>query len=389
MAEHKAKATMQGRQCNTALLRRSQVIRLAAGGQTLHLPVLGRSNIGQFTPLLGNILTMLRVSDTDAQTLHNLLRVLQTKHEQYSGSPEQEQFSGLAEHYRYSGSPEHMDYLGSAIIHIECNQRNQQVNSTFLRGCVRNLCRTKRDAQNRLSLSESVNYPFLRGAVQPFESVSTGFSQAERNKSCSLLPHSGIDEEQDLKIKTAIINRTNAKTIFFIAYPFGSIPRDCSSLRITRLIQAASDSSPSCLCASSIKSRSSGSSRNWNGGLPRLSFLCVDTFSTPNVVCLCVITHYMHVNEKATPQSAETLLRRLTTNVNASNEAAMTDHITHPQGRNSYTWRFLALNRHDKKARPCRLSVEAATEREARLILAPHFILSLAGRLPVQEVRHA
>lgn len=66
----------------------------------------------------------------------------------------------------------------------------------------------------------------------------------------------------------------------------------------------------------------------------------------------------------------------------------MKDLITHPQGRHIYIWRFLALNRHDKKAKPCRLSVEAPTEREARRILAPHFILSLAARLPVQEVRH-
>ncbi|WP_320158040.1 host cell division inhibitor Icd-like protein [Klebsiella oxytoca] len=62
--------------------------------------------------------------------------------------------------------------------------------------------------------------------------------------------------------------------------------------------------------------------------------------------------------------------------------------IHHTQTRPKYQYRFLALNRHDKKAKPCRLSVEAATEREARSILAPHFILSLAARLPVQEVRH-
>ncbi|MFA9705077.1 host cell division inhibitor Icd-like protein [Klebsiella pneumoniae] len=66
----------------------------------------------------------------------------------------------------------------------------------------------------------------------------------------------------------------------------------------------------------------------------------------------------------------------------------MKDLITSPQGRHIYIWRFLALNRHDKKSRPCRLSVEAATEREARSILAPHFILSLAARLPASEVRH-
>nr|WP_244563512.1 host cell division inhibitor Icd-like protein [Pantoea rodasii] len=35
------------------------------------------------------------------------------------------------------------------------------------------------------------------------------------------------------------------------------------------------------------------------------------------------------------------------------------------------------------------MSIEAATEREARRILAPHFILSLAARLPLPEVRNA
>lgn len=62
--------------------------------------------------------------------------------------------------------------------------------------------------------------------------------------------------------------------------------------------------------------------------------------------------------------------------------------IQHTQTHPKFTWRFLALNRHDKKATPCRLSVEAATEREARRILAPHFILCLAARLPVMEARH-
>lgn len=95
---------------------------------------------------------------------------------------------------------------------------------------------------------------------------------------------------------------------------------------------------------------------------------------------------------KATkPGSASTLTGLLTTSVIDSNEVAMSNRTTHPQGRDSYTlkkftWRFLAVNRHDKKAKPCRLSVEAETEREARLILAPHFILSLSARIPVLEV---
>ncbi|MBH3127248.1 host cell division inhibitor Icd-like protein [Serratia marcescens] len=95
------------------------------------------------------------------------------------------------------------------------------------------------------------------------------------------------------------------------------------------------------------------------------------------------------VSKTAKPAGATNTNGLLTTNVNASNEVAMLDHTTHPQGRdslapNKFTWRFLALSRTDFKAKPCRLSVEAATERDARRILAPHFILSLAARLPQQ-----
>nr|WP_260679804.1 host cell division inhibitor Icd-like protein [Serratia liquefaciens] len=35
------------------------------------------------------------------------------------------------------------------------------------------------------------------------------------------------------------------------------------------------------------------------------------------------------------------------------------------------------------------MSVDAYTEQEARQLLAPHFILSFAARLPAQEVSHA
>lgn len=94
------------------------------------------------------------------------------------------------------------------------------------------------------------------------------------------------------------------------------------------------------------------------------------------------------------PGSASTLTGPLTTSDRKSIEVAMSNRTTPLTGRASispilFTWRFLALNRHDKKAKPCRLSVDAPTEREARSILAPHFILSLAARLPVQEVQNA
>lgn len=172
------------------------------------------------------------------------------------------------------------------------------------------------------------------------------------------------------------------------AQPFGSIPRLSSSRRNKRLIQPDLLSSPSSFMAIASLSDNSLSSLNCTTWRSLLSL--VDIVNSCDLVCSGVdnVLHCMTLS-KAKPGSARTLTGPLTTNVIASNEAAMKDHITHPQGRNNYTWRFLAINRHDKKGKPCRLSVEAATEREARRILAPHFILSLAARLPVQEVRHA
>lgn len=61
-------------------------------------------------------------------------------------------------------------------------------------------------------------------------------------------------------------------------------------------------------------------------------------------------------------------------------------HSTQTRPEKTYQWRFLALNRSDMSAKFCRVSVEALTEHDARMVLAPFFILSFAGRLPVQEV---
>lgn len=58
------------------------------------------------------------------------------------------------------------------------------------------------------------------------------------------------------------------------------------------------------------------------------------------------------------------------------------------QATPKFQFRFLALSRADMLAKPCRVSVEAISEKEARRVLAPHFILSLAACLPIQEVAH-
>jgi len=95
----------------------------------------------------------------------------------------------------------------------------------------------------------------------------------------------------------------------------------------------------------------------------------------------------------AKPAGATNTNGPLTTTDSIIIEAAMQNHTTPLTGRNSltpnkFTWRFLAVSRSDRNAKPCRMSVEAHTEREARQELAPHFILSLAARLPIPEVSH-
>lgn len=61
-------------------------------------------------------------------------------------------------------------------------------------------------------------------------------------------------------------------------------------------------------------------------------------------------------------------------------------HSTQTRPEKKYLWRFLALNRSDMSAKPCRISVEAPTEHDARRVLAPLFILSLSARLSAQGV---
>ena len=63
----------------------------------------------------------------------------------------------------------------------------------------------------------------------------------------------------------------------------------------------------------------------------------------------------------------------------------MKDYITHPQGRKSYTWRFLALSAIGRNV----IRIKATTEREAREQSPAGCVMVFAGRLPVREVRHA
>ncbi len=176
-----------------------------------------------------------------------------------------------------------------------------------------------------------------------------------------------------------------------IVQPFGSMPCRTNSARAKAFNQLPR-LTPSLLAASFICWRSSGAIRIWKVGerpspLGVLSLLMVDMYVRNPVVWILLCTYVITTClQKATPRTVGAVPRRLTKPLY---EVTIMADIQSTQTHPKYQYRFLALHRSDRSAAPCRLSVEAFTEKEARQVLSAHFILSLAARLPVSEVRHA
>lgn len=236
-------------------------------------------------------------------------------------------------HEQYSGSPEHQHCLGSEV--PTNNVESCEDNQPSLRG---------EPLHNSLKVAQ--NRPFLRGAV-----------------------HS--------------ITESNP------AQPFGSMPcrrnsaRASSFNQLPRLTPSRSAASLSCC-------RNSGVIRIWKvGDSPSpfgvLSRLIVDMYVRNLIAWILLCTYVITTNmQKTTPRTAGTVPGRLTSTDKLRIEEAMKDHITHPQGRKSYIWRFLALSTIGRNV----IHITATTEREAREQSPAGCVMVFAGRLPV-EVRHA
>lgn len=236
-------------------------------------------------------------------------------------------------HEQYSGSPEHQHCLGSEV--PTNNVESCEDNQPSLRG---------EPLHNSLKVTQ--NRPFLRGAV-----------------------HS--------------ITESNP------AQPFGSMPcrrnsaRASSFNQLPRLTPSRSAASLSCC-------RNSGVIRIWKvGDSPSpfgvLSRLIVDMYVRNLIAWISLCTYVITTNmQKTTPWTAGTVPGRLTSTDKLRIEEAMKDHITHPQGRKSYIWRFLALSAIGRNV----IHITATTECEAREQSPAGCVMVFAGRLPV-EVRHA
>ncbi|WP_430260060.1 host cell division inhibitor Icd-like protein [Providencia sp. Me31A] len=187
--------------------------------------------------------------------------------------------------------------------------------------------------------------------------------------------------------------------LWYGKYQFlGLTPNLSSSLRQAVLTHALNGSSP---ITEFICSSKSSSKRIIFMVLRDLlnaffSFLsCTGKYHYDSLLLIGKYHNTGYPNKKAMPCSASTLTGHLITNDNHTIEVTMSKFNTPVTGRTSltpnqsYRWLFLALNRSDYTAKPCRIAVTAPNEHDARLMFVRDYILSFAGRLPAQEVAHA
>ncbi|CDG18441.1 conserved protein of unknown function [Xenorhabdus doucetiae] len=109
------------------------------------------------------------------------------------------------------------------------------------------------------------------------------------------------------------------------AQPFGSSPRDCSSLRSIRFIHVANDVSPSFFISSSNCLRNSDGNLIWYWSVFDLPFV-VDIVITKPISFICCnykVISFLLQQKKQCPVVRQTLTGHLTTHDNNSIEVAM------------------------------------------------------------------
>lgn len=382
MIAHKTKASMPGRLSHNALLKHRQITRLAAGGQTLCVSITDlqincvRLAYGHHNPLKllqtvnlhsaqNSLKPLSQLNYREMRELANTLIIPKNA----NGAVRLPQIEALEEinnlvpeSHLVHGSSTIGGWVSEAFLYHEENHnvavlhRNPElayekvVTHSYQ---VNRIAKRYADSQNSLrgeplhnSLRVMQNSPFLRGAV-----------------------HS-ITESNPVQ-------------------PFGSMPcrrnsaRASSFNQLPRLTPSRSAASLSCC-------RNSGVIRIWKvGDSPSpfgvLSRLIVDMYVRNLIAWILLCTYVITTNmQKTTPRTAGTVPGRLTSTDKLRIEEAMKDHITHPQGRKSYIWRFLALSAIGRNV----IHITATTEREAREQSPAGCVMVFAGRLPV-EVRHA
>ncbi len=414
----KTKAAMPGRLSLNALLKHRQITRLAAGGQTLHSPVLARSNYHQGFKIRAGVQNLRSpvwgCSNHDeavASDLHNSIRVAQNlsrrnshaqiklgdmpslnnrvrltyghrnplNHLNYRETRESANLLILlnsvestesAKHEQYSGSPEHQHCLGSEVPtnNIESCEDNQP----SLRGSVQRLCGSLRPAQNlQVTKSHSQNNPEIIGAVV--------YQQTTENPAVHSITESNPVQLSDSDLAFLRCRR--------LISPFTAVTMNCAFV------------SPSSRLLSKSATTSCG-----KRALSCCDLLLVEPVAIPESPCArCDSVYAKKIIVKglkcdslacsfknkgaihlvsAKPGSASTLTGPLTKPLV---EVTVMAELQHTQTRPKYQYRFLALSAIGRNV----IHITATTEREAREQSPAGCVMVFAGRLPVREARYA
>jgi len=174
--------------------------------------------------------------------------------------------------------------------------------------------------------------------------------------------------------------------------PLGSMPWRFNSFLASSLNQLPR-LVPSFAAAASSCSFNSGLILIWNAGALPLPLGCLSRvievdMCVPIGIAFISIGPHLNISDlsEQRPAVLATHTGRLTKPLIEVTVMAVNKHT---QTRPKYQYRFLAISRQDRSVPPFRLCIDAGSELEARRLLAPYFILSFAGQLPVQEARNA
>lgn len=338
MIAHKTKATMPGRLSHNALLKHRQITRLAAGGQTLSQrnPY---AQINRVRLTYGHRNPLKKNQDGNSRLAQNILNLLNLRN--YRETRE----LASNKHEQYSGSPEHQHCLGSEV--PTNNVESCEDNQPSLRGAVHSIT-----GSNPVQLSGS-DLAFLRCS------------------DLSLRPQASRTHAEKLAPALSAFSRSTLASISSIRSYGKRIPTREDLLFLLPVAIVDNLLIIFGECTPYIKG-----SRN----------KMLDVGAHQNIKWLHTLStgKAQEVSNAAKPRGALTPSGLLTTAVNVDNEAAMKDHTTHPQGRNNYIWRFLALSAIGRNV----IHITATTEREAREQSPAGCVMVFAGRLPVEE-RHA
>lgn len=295
---------------------------------------------------------------------------------------------------KFTGNQSGEYFLGQSAKHFANLKRGEF--TPFTKGDFSHLSKVgkSRSLNSFISKNEEIEFceSIKKGKVELLDTIKKErieFLQSiKKGSQSATLGNVDIEYRASENINTSLL-------LWYGKYQFlGSMPRDCNSLRSILLIQVANVASPSFFISASSCSLNSGVNLIW---------YCGDLFSFPVDMVITLIYYTLHGNDhvtiiyanKAMPRSASTLTGHLITTDNETIEVTMSKHNTPVTGRTSltpnqsYRWLFLALNRSDYTAKPCRIAVTAPNENSARLMLVRDYMLIFAGRLPAQEVAHA